>query len=444
MRCKRILVGLCMWAVLAWPPLVQAQSMNDALTNMFSSWGVGITSPPGAYESQRRGYFSGGGVSVRLWQDPMRLWSIAPPRLSVGCQGIDVYLGSFSYGKLDRYVQLLQQIGTGAVLGYAFQLAMKAICEDCADVLNKIEAAARALNAAGRIQPCQTGIELGKALAGNEASKQKLASRFGDAWQKMKEAGGAIGDVFEDRDAVKNQSNADAASALKGTEYDVTGNLVWDVLTQAGLDQNLIAMVMSVTGTVIVGNDGDVQTRDPTMTFEQLVDSHLGDVVKIFNCGGDSECLNPTITDATDIEGFESRVYTSMSNLIEDLYSGSAISAADQQIINMTPVPILTMLADYGRPRDVGNQIARLSSEVVAADMGYQWVKWAATETSRNVSYIQKVKPEWPGNLQDFQGRLHQVLRGASDSLAKRQRMVNNINQLMQLTKTQGEMRSLR
>ena len=105
---------------------------------------------------------------------------------------------------------------------------------------------------------------------------------------------------------------------------------------------------------------------------------------------------------------------------------------------------ILTMLADYGRPRDVGNQIARLSSEVVAADMGYQWVKWAATETSRNVSYIQKVKPEWPGNLQDFQGRLHQILRGASESLAKRQRMVNNINQLMQLTKTQGEMRSLR
>ena len=52
--------------------------------------------------------------------------------MSVGCQGIDVYLGSFSYGKLDRYVQLLQQIGTGAVLGYAFQLAMKAICEDCA------------------------------------------------------------------------------------------------------------------------------------------------------------------------------------------------------------------------------------------------------------------------------------------------------------------------
>ena len=143
-----------MWAVLVWPPLVQAQSMNDALTNMFTSWGVGITSPPGAYESQSRGYFSGGGVSVRLWQDPMRLWSIAPPRLSVGCQGIDVYLGSFSYGKLDRYVQLLQQIGTGAVLGYAFQLAMKAICEDCADVLNKIEAAARALNAAGRIQPC--------------------------------------------------------------------------------------------------------------------------------------------------------------------------------------------------------------------------------------------------------------------------------------------------
>ena len=72
------------------------------------------------------------------------------------------------------------------------------------------------------------------------------------------------------RDTVKNQSNADAASALKGTEYDVTGNLVWDVLTQAGLDQNLIVMVMSVTGTVIVGNDGDVQTRDPTMTFEQI------------------------------------------------------------------------------------------------------------------------------------------------------------------------------
>ena len=44
MRSKLILVGVCMW-VLVWPPLVQAQSMNDAPTNMFTSWGVGIMSP---------------------------------------------------------------------------------------------------------------------------------------------------------------------------------------------------------------------------------------------------------------------------------------------------------------------------------------------------------------------------------------------------------------
>ena len=121
---------------------------------------------------------------------------------------------------------------------------MKAICEDCADVPTRLKRLQASM--LRTIQPCQTGIELGKRRRRKAQTKLATIRR---CLAEDEKAGGAIGDVFEDRDTVKNQSNADAASALKGTEYDVTGNLVG--CPDAGwLDQNLIVMVMSVTGTV--------------------------------------------------------------------------------------------------------------------------------------------------------------------------------------------------
>jgi|CXWL01.1.fsa_nt_gi conjugative transfer pilus assembly protein TraH len=439
---RTICIWFCVLTLLLVPVLSEAQSLDSSLQNMFASWGTGVTTPPGSYQSQSKGYFSGGGVSVRTFQNSFNVFSVAPPRLSVGCQGIDVYLGAFSYGKLSRYVNLLTQIGTSAVLGYAFQLAMKAICPDCADVLNKIEAAARALNVAGRIQPCQTGNEIAKALSGDESAQNRLASRYGDAWQKMKEAGASIGDVFEDRDTTATQTTQQATTAMKGTTYDVTGNLVWDVLGLAGADDMTRRLIMSATGTVIVDDTGDVQTREPTLTFEQLVDTDTGDTVRVFDCGGTPECLTPIVVGDTTVQGFHNRVYDALTTIVTAIQVGTALAAADITLINMSPAPMYRMISEYGRDPQMADQIVRLSAEMIAADMAYQWMRWAGQEVSRNVDGMKKQKPEFPGDIAKFKTELRARLQLASTDLAKRAGMLNNLNQLMQLVKTEGQLKS--
>ena len=439
----------CIWLLVVTlvivPTVAHAQALDSSLQSMFNNWGAGVTIPPGAYDSQSRGILSGGGLSVRTFNNSFALYSITPPRMSVGCQGIDVYLGSFSYGKLSRYVTLLTQIGTGVVLGYAFQLAMKAICPDCADVLNKIEAAARALNTAGRLQPCQTGIEMGKALAGDEASQTRLTSRYGDAWQKMQESATAITDVWEGRDTTATKTNRDAATAMAGTTYDVRGNLVWYVLQTAGADVETSRMIMSAVGTVVVDEDGDMTFKKPVLDFDTLIDANNGDQVKLYACAPDvTECLHPTEVIETTVQGFHNRVYDGMTTVVDKIYTETAIGPTEQAIINMSPVPIEKMIVEYGRPRPVANQIVTLSSELVAADLAYQWMRWAVEEVQRNIAFMKKLRPEWPGDTGAFGKSAQEKLREARERMTKRTGMLNELYALIQVTKASGDLRPRR
>lgn len=119
---------------------------QPAKADWFSDLTDGIHSnSPAAWEGQQRGYFTGGGFSLRTQTTREPLLNIQAPRISAGCGGIDVFFGAFSYLNPEYLIQAFQNIMSAAP-AYAFKLALQQLCDPCDDVMSALQQMAQAIN----------------------------------------------------------------------------------------------------------------------------------------------------------------------------------------------------------------------------------------------------------------------------------------------------------
>lgn len=135
-----------------------------------------VTNKASAWESQKMGHFSGGGISYRVQVDRTPLFSITPPRIEAGCGGIDSFWGGFSFLNVEFLIQKLKNI-LQAAPAYAFDLALTQLCQTCANILKSLEAIANELNALA-MDDCKasqalvhTGAKYLTSLLGVESTK---------------------------------------------------------------------------------------------------------------------------------------------------------------------------------------------------------------------------------------------------------------------------------
>ncbi len=121
---------------------VKADSMSDFVDSIVNNI---QTVDNNAFESQKRGYFVGGGVRYSVPNPTIQPLSFSPPRISAGCGGIDISLGSFSYLKFDDLVQKLQAVLQVAP-ALAFQLVLSNLCERCQAILSSLESISDIVN----------------------------------------------------------------------------------------------------------------------------------------------------------------------------------------------------------------------------------------------------------------------------------------------------------
>ncbi len=118
-------------------------SLQQEMNQLFGS--MTNTTAPGVFESQRRGVISGGSVVVRNRIMNENLVSMVPPSFQAGCGGIDMFAGSLSFVNADQFVQLLRSVAANAK-GYAFQLALSAMCEKCSQHMETLQKKIQQLN----------------------------------------------------------------------------------------------------------------------------------------------------------------------------------------------------------------------------------------------------------------------------------------------------------
>lgn len=119
--------------------------VGEYFSNMVASSNSG---GPGYYQSQGENIYTLGYNEVH-WNTPesnIQLFSITPPSISMGCSGIDEQWGAFQMlgGNLMKVLNSL--ISSGAVVSFAFNMALGVLCKQCQAIMNQLEGIANKLN----------------------------------------------------------------------------------------------------------------------------------------------------------------------------------------------------------------------------------------------------------------------------------------------------------
>ncbi len=146
--------------------------LNSVLSGMLVAAGG-----PGVYTSQQGETLSGGYAAVSVPEQQYNIISFAPPSISGGCGGINLFMGSFSFISAKQFEQMLENIGEG-LLTYAFYSAISAMCSQCSAILNSLEQAAQAMNSLTK-NTCNlnAGVAIDNAMSGLASA----ATNFGKA-----------------------------------------------------------------------------------------------------------------------------------------------------------------------------------------------------------------------------------------------------------------------
>jgi conjugative transfer pilus assembly protein TraH len=306
---KTLLLTLCgtLLVSMAFTVIPAHADLQSEMNRMFGSM-TNVTQP-GIFESQRRGVLAGGSVVVRNRIMNENLVSMVPPSFQAGCGGIDLFAGSLSFVNADQFVQLLRSVASNAK-GYAFQLALSAMCEKCSQHMETLQKKVQQLNEYfGNSCQMAQGV-VNDSLAAFGQKGQTDASMLGTLR--------GAGDVFTSWSFTSGRNPYENAASVAPAETNriLRGNLVWRALKRHAAanwfeqgDDSFLEAVMSVTGSVIVGelaSATDGQGRAPSIT--RLAGNKLGiedllhgGTVSLYSCdaSGQDECLNPDIATVT-------------------------------------------------------------------------------------------------------------------------------------------------
>jgi len=297
----------------------------------------------------------------------------------------------------EALLSALRAIAANAA-GYAFEVALGAMCKECLETMETLQKKVQALNQ-GFANSCQ----LAKGLVNDVADAFDMKHKDNTSLLGMVKG---LGDVFETRSSA---SGSDPIAQVRDNvppeeRTQIEGNLVWQALKRKGAagwfadgDDTLLEAMMSLTGSVIVGPpeaapDGLGDNHRITYLPGNLLkasdllngtrdredaaqwDNAWSHRVRLYQCGpaggpidrSEKGCLAPSVTEDA-VNGMIQRVKdvligvrpygagTETVGLVQKFRLGQgAITAAEQAFMQYAPNGLgagIRTLARYGNPQ---------------------------------------------------------------------------------------------
>lgn len=232
-------------AIIVAAPFVLSCPAQANMQNAMNSMFMANVTTPGIYQSASRSGFVGGGFSLHTPIKPINLAAFDPPRLSMGCGGIDMYGGSFSFINVAQFTQLLRNIMNNA-LGLLFQAALTQIDPGIANLLNQFSKMISDLNAlASNTCAIANQVIHGQNPVAEESELAKQAGRVG-------EAAGTVMDNFSGMFTGSTTKTKDNNIATE-VQNPAAGNATWRALnrSQAADKIGTIGMAIDPTDAVV-------------------------------------------------------------------------------------------------------------------------------------------------------------------------------------------------
>jgi len=428
-------------AILMLAPIIAAADIGDGLDDMYISTG----SEPAIYDSQRRMGLDAGYLRLRSPINTFNIVNFSPPRVDVGCGGLDLYGGSFSFINADQFRQMLRQIGANA-LGYAFKLALSSMCQNCAaeltQLMNDIQEKTQM-----QVDTCKWGA--GLAINGAEAlgfsvdeKYKKEATGDGDFTDVME----AWNSMFSDPGEDKSDGDASGADPAKN-EY---GNWTWNALdeTNAAARFSFLAgnisheeLLMNIAGTFMLrapgagdppGNLGDLQRlmvpRLNYTDFKQGKTASAGstdDAWPMMTCGN-ARCTLINFENEWSFKGgvdewVSGRLQTAANHMANPVTAATPHPALMQDFIGSLPFSVMRhMLVLQGNQPALDAYVRMLSPYVSKVYTGNLALQLAAVIKN---AYDDSEVPEMPAtireNIEQFEREAREDIRSAGAEYAE-------------------------
>lgn len=424
-----------------------AASIQSDLNSFFDSMGLNSNiTPPGAYEGQTAGYYTGGNMFARAPVRNYNLMTVQMPSARAGCGGIDLFAGGFSFINSDQLVAMMKNIGSNAV-GLAFQVALSTISPKLSGLLQDMQNMANEINSAS-INSCETAATmLGSVLPQSDASNSALCKSMGTAM-------GSFSDYASARQGcgTGGQRTSTLTAARNNNEFKdvlVDGNITWRALKKLSLtssDTELAQMTMSMVGAIVYplpANDAAISAPRYIPAVVQFNDTDLrafmhGGEVEMLRCSdgtGEFECLNPvqyTVTIA-ETNAYAAKVKVFLQGMIDAMQSDSALTQAQLNLLNETSLPVYKMLnVATAYNANYAENWKEQYAEAIAIDLIYQYFNTLlkAAQDGSTMMVLPKEISE------DFQRQTRESRVALERAHSKKLNQVNQTIQMMQESMT--------
>jgi len=356
--------------------------MNNFFTDM--GYASNVT-PPGVYEGQAAGYFTGGGLVMRAPSRNYQLASMQAPSYRAGCSGVDLYGGGFSYINSAQLVAALRNVGQNAA-SYAFMLGLRVISPQISNVLEWVREKAEMINKLN-INSCEAAADLVGSFVGLDAKEnsQCVLTRYGngDSMEEARQACGAGG-----------QRNSTLASSSLNSVAFTRGNIAWRVMWSNMFlrsDKRLMEMMMNLSGTVIIDKDLNNE-NSPTnvIALPSILNTQRAELLNALLDGSQSVDIQGCVNDSTDMSctslttktvglgvnnGLKDRVQLIMTSIADKIRNRQTLTTTELGLLGATKIPIYKILNVASAMSDtVAGSQADKYSDIVAKDIMFAYI----------------------------------------------------------------------
>ncbi len=356
--------------------------MNTFFTDM--GYAANVT-PPGVYEGQAAGYFTGGGLVMRAPSRNYQLAALQAPSYRAGCSGVDLYGGGFSYINSDQLVAALRNVGQNAV-SYAFMLGLRVISPQISNVLEWVREKAEMINKLN-INSCEAAADLVGSFVGIDAKEnsQCVLTRYGngDSMEDARQACGAGGE----RNATLAGSNLNQIAFTNG---NIAWRVMWNNLFLRN-DRRLMEMMMNLSGTVILDkNLNDENAPLNVVTLPSILNTQRAELLNALLDGSQSIDIQGCVSDTTEMactrlttktvalggsNGLRDRVATVMNGIADKIRTRQSLSSSELGLLGATRIPIYKILNVAAAMSDtVVSSQADKYADIVARDILFAYI----------------------------------------------------------------------
>lgn len=399
--------------------------------------GVNVTSPQAVASQSVVGY-TGGGLTWRVPNKNLQPFSISPPSLKMGCNGIDAFLGAYSFVNMDAFVNALRNMGQAAV-GYFFQLALRSMAPEIAVTLDVINDLANRANQFGANSCAMAKFAVDK-IAGPmfDGMKDEAANRaraFGEqvdnfvSNEYFKTNYGATAAAKYAQNFGKSESSLTKEDVAKFEPVKV--NVLWwainhsDAANQLSDDEK--ELLMSLVGpTLILGDrvtldDASeknlvIEGKIASMNFEQLVGQHpfMSSVpestARVLTCA-DVQCLS-VVEKTETFKPFTERISEAVNRIREKIVSREklVLDAEHETVIRLASVPLYRAAAMAESTGVAGGIASTMLIDLVdyaAIDAAMRMSTYYLSTVHKALSGIEaKIPTPFKANLQMMYSRI--------------------------------------